>query len=176
MKTIRLSHIYPHSPRQVWQVATDLDCLNEAVPGLLSFEGMPSGAIHKGQVVDVKVSMFSVLPAQPYRMELIAFDDNKMWFNSNEVGMGVTHWQHSLQVLPHAQGAELIDEIEIEAGWRTALIAAWARFMYKQRHVPRLKMLVRQSSRSVSCAPAAIKAWICSPRFLKRGAFSSLTA
>ncbi|OJI94218.1 polyketide cyclase/dehydrase/lipid transport protein [Planktotalea frisia] len=145
MKTVRLSHIYEHTPRDVWRVATDLECLQEAVRGLLSFEGMPKGVIHQGQVVDVKVSMFGILPAQPYRMELIEFDDAEMRFKSNEVGMGVEHWQHSLRIVPHAQGAELHDEIEIEAGWRTPLIAVWARFMYKRRHKPRQKMLLRHS-------------------------------
>lgn len=141
MKTVRLRHVYAHPPEQVWRVATDLDCLKEAVKGLLSFEGLPSGAIHKGQVIDVKVSMFGILPAQPYRMTLTEFDDAGFMFVSQEQGMGVERWQHTLRVLPQAQGAELIDEIEIEAGWRTPMIAAWARFMYKRRHQPRLRML-----------------------------------
>jgi hypothetical protein len=38
------------------------------------FEGLPEGSLQERQVVDVKVSMFGVLPAQPYRMEFIAFD------------------------------------------------------------------------------------------------------
>lgn len=145
MRTVRLSHIYDHAPADVWRVATDLDCLKEAVRGLLKFEGMPSGAIHKGQVLDVTVSMFGILPAQPYRMELIEFDNVTHKFVSREEGMGVEHWQHSLRVVPHVRGAELIDEIEIEAGWRTGLIAAWARYMYKRRHGPRLTMLARHA-------------------------------
>lgn len=146
MKTVRLSHIYAHPPRDVWRVATDFDCLKEAVRGLLSFEGMPSGKLESGQIVDVKVSMFGILPAQPYRMELIAFDDEGMSFVSDEKGMGVDHWQHSLSIVPHPQGAELIDEIEIEAGWRTGMIAAWARFMYSRRHGPRVRMLAAQNT------------------------------
>ncbi|WP_439140797.1 hypothetical protein [Planktotalea sp.] len=146
MKTIRLSHLYDHGPRDVWRVATDLDCLQDAVRGLLAFEGLPRGAIKEGQVIDVKVSLFGLLPAQPYRMEVIAFSEDNMCFTSNEVGMGVRHWQHSLRVVPHARGAELIDVIEIEAGWRTSLIAAWARYMYKRRHKPRQLMLSRPSA------------------------------
>ncbi|MGB7316829.1 MAG: SRPBCC family protein [Planktotalea sp.] len=146
MKTVRLSHVYEHSPQAVWSVATDFDCLQEAVRGLLVFEGMPKGSLHQGQVIDVNVSMFGVLPAQPYHMELAEFDAAEMRFVSKERGMGVEHWHHRLSVVPHAQGAELIDEIEIEAGWRTPMIAAWARYMYKRRHKPRLAMLARQSS------------------------------
>ncbi len=145
MQTVHLSHVYDAEPREVWRVAIDLDCLQEAVQGLLSFEGMPSGAIYAGQVIDVKVSMFGILPAQPYRMELLEFDQDAMRFVSNEQGMGVKHWQHRLWVKPHAKGAELIDEIEIEAGWRTAMIAAWARYMYKRRHKPRLRMLAQSA-------------------------------
>ena len=114
--------------------------------GLLSFEGLPEGSLHGGQVVDVKVSMFGGLPAQPYRMELIAFDPKNLTFTSKEVGMGVKHWQHRLRIVPHANGAELIDENEIEAGWRTGMIAAWARFMYARRHGPRVRMLADHST------------------------------
>ena len=146
MRVVRLSHIYDHPTEQVWRVATDLDCLKEAVRGLLSFQGLPSGAIHQGQVLDVKVSMFGILPAQPYRMEVIEFDGSAHRFVSREEGMGVEHWQHSLRIIPHERGAELIDEIEIEAGWRTSMIAAWARYMYKRRHAPRLRMLATQSA------------------------------
>ena len=81
MKTVFLSHIYAHSSEDVWRVGTDFGCLQEAVRGLLSFEGLPEGSLHKGQVVDVKVSMFGVLPAQSYRMELIAFDPKNLTFN-----------------------------------------------------------------------------------------------
>ncbi|MGH1578364.1 SRPBCC family protein [Planktotalea sp.] len=143
MKTVRLSHVYEHPPEKVWAVATDIDCLKEAVRGLLTFTGLPSGAIHKGQVLDVEVSLFGILPAQPYRMEVVDFDPIAMHFTSSEKGMGVKHWIHRLQVQPHALGAELIDEIDIEAGWRTPIIAAWARYMYKRRHKPRLRMLAR---------------------------------
>lgn len=141
MKTVRLSHIYDHAPEKVWQVATDFDCLKEAVRGLLTFEGLPHGQLSAGQVIEVKVSMFGLLPAQPYRMEVIAFDAQNHCFVSNEIGMGVKHWQHSLNIVPHPRGAELIDVIEIEAGWRTGMIAAWARMMYARRHKPRVRML-----------------------------------
>ena len=141
MRKICLRHTYTHTPEAVWALATDLDYLKEAVKGLLVFKGMPSGAIRKGQVIEVSVSLFGILPAQPYRMELVEFDAMQKCFVSREQGMGVEHWQHTLRVIPHARGAELIDEIEIEAGWRTPLITAWARYMYKRRHKPRLKML-----------------------------------
>ena len=146
MKTVRLSHIYDHPPQTVWGGATDLECLQEAMRGLITFKGLPSGAIHQGQILEVEVSMFGVLPYQPYRMELLEVDAEAHYVTSNEQGMGVEHWQHSLRILPHERGAELIDEIEIEAGWRTSVVCAWARFMYKRRHKPRLAMLARQSS------------------------------
>lgn len=145
MKTVRLSHVYHNPPQKVWEVATRIDCLQEGMRGLVTFKGMPDGAIYKGQVLDVEVSLFGLLPYQPYRMELLECDPNSYHFISNEVGMGVKHWQHSLWVRPHPHGAELIDEIEIDAGWRTSLVCAWARYMYKRRHKPRLAMLADHS-------------------------------
>lgn len=147
-RRVTLRHVYDARPEQLWAIATDFDCLAEAMRGLVRFEGLPEGGLHQGQVIDVRVSLFGILPAQPYRMELLEYDPEQMCFLSDEKGMGVDRWRHRMLIKASGSGAELIDEIEIDAGWRTGVLAAWARYMYGRRHKPRLAMLARQSAAS----------------------------
>ena len=143
MKTVTLSHDYDFPPEDVWFVATDLDCLKVAVEGVIAFRGLPGGQIYKGQDITVDVSLFGRLPYQPYRMRVVECDATVFRFRSDEVGAGVRSWRHHLWIEVTQTGCNLHEEIEIDAGLLTPLFRAWARFLYKRRHEPRLRMLAR---------------------------------
>ncbi|MBV7380199.1 SRPBCC family protein [Maritimibacter dapengensis] len=141
MKPVILTHDYPFPPERVWALATDYDALKEVMDGLVTFEGVPEGRTVTGQKMDVTTSLFGRLPPQPYYMEVVECDDDAMVLRSSERGMGVRSWQHTVTVEPTAEGSRLTDRIEIDAGWRTPIFRAWARFMYGRRHAPRMRML-----------------------------------
>ena len=42
-------------------------------------------------------------------------------------------------------GSRLTDRIEIDAGLLTPLFVMWARYLYKARHKPRMRMLTGSS-------------------------------
>lgn len=140
-RTVRLSHDYPFPPALVWRVVTDLDHLKTVTEGLLAFRDLPSGRIHGDQRLQVHVSLFGLLPYQPYTMVVAACDDAAMTFLSEEQGAGVKSWRHRLAVCPTGWGCSVLETIEIEAGLLTPAFAAWARFMYRRRHRPRLHIL-----------------------------------
>ena len=146
-RTVTLTHDYPHPPAAVWQVATDLDDLAEVCRPLLRFSGLPSGRIRQGQVIEVGVRLFGILPEQPYRMTVVELDDDAMTFRSDENGSGVEYWRHTLSVTADGPGARLTETIEIEAGRATPAFAAWARLLYRRRHPGRLRILDRRASR-----------------------------
>lgn len=141
MRTVTLEHDYPATAEEVWALATDLDSLKDVMNGIVTFEGLPSGRIHAGQTITVQVSLFGKLPPQPYFMEILECDDKAMTFRTSERGAGVKSWCHTLSVKPLSSGSRLRDEIEIDAGWMTWSFALWARFLYRKRHKPRLRIL-----------------------------------
>ena len=141
MRVVTLSHDYPYPPEMVWNIATDFAALEEVMKGRIAFSGLPEGRTRTGQIIDVGVSLFGVLPEQPYRMEVLECDDEAMVLRSSELGAGVKKWDHTLTVTPLENGARLSDRIEIEAGHLTPLFAAWAKYVYKSRHAPRLRLL-----------------------------------
>ena len=147
-KPVILSHDYAASPRDVWHVATDFACFAQAMKGLATFEGMPStGSLAKDQVFDVKVRLFGWMPPMDYHMHLVECDAVAMTFLSREHGGSIKLWQHRLTITPTQTGARLRDEIHIQAGWATPLMRLWARYMYRRRHKPRLRMLAKSSNR-----------------------------
>lgn len=146
MRIVYLKHEYPFLARDVWEVATDYDCLAEVMKGMITFEGLPKGRIKAVQSASVMVSLFGRLPAQPYHMEVVAFDDKAMTLTSSEIGAGVKSWRHTLQDLPTETGCTLTDRIEIEAGMLTIPFALWAKVLYAKRHKPRLCILERRQN------------------------------
>ena len=154
MKTVRLEHDYAASAKEVWALATDLDALREIMDGLVTVEGLPSGRVYQGQKIDVQVSLFGRLPPQPFSMEVLVCDDDAMLLRSVETGAGVKSWRHTLTVEPQLSGSRLSDVIEIDAGWMSWAFALWARFLYRKRHEPRVRMLAdmqaKRSARELS--------------------------
>ncbi len=142
--TVKLSHEYPFSAEHVWAVATDLDHLQTVTRGLLEFRDLPSGQIHDGQHIKVQVSLFGKLPYQPYEMTVVTCDQATMSFQSEEVGAGVKSWRHVLTVVPTDTGSRIEEEITIDAGIATRVFATWARFLYRKRHMPRLRILEKR--------------------------------
>lgn len=141
MQTVTLTHDYPVASEALWQIVTDYAALATVMEGIVSFEGLPAGRTKTGQVCDVQVSLFGKLPAQPYRMEVLECDDARHVLRSCEKGAGVKSWRHTLTLEQTPQGCRLTDRIEIEAGLLTPLFALWARYLYRARHKPRLRLL-----------------------------------
>jgi ligand-binding SRPBCC domain-containing protein len=148
MRTVHLTHHYDAPAKEVWDIATDYDCLAEVMSNLIAFEGLPSGKVMTDQKFNVMVSLFGLLPAQPYHMEVLECDDHNMLLKSSERGAGVKCWKHTLRVTPTQTGSQLTDTIEIDAGWLTWGFALWAGFLYKKRHGPRVRILERNLTAS----------------------------
>ncbi len=140
-KTIQLTHEYDASPDAVWQVATDFDAFVAATKRLVTFEGLPDGEMYEGQKIDVRFRLLGIMPPQPYHMEVVTYDPAARMFQSREGGGPVKLWAHHLKVEPTETGARLIDTVEIDAGWLTRVYVWFGRFMYRQRHPVRVRLL-----------------------------------
>lgn len=113
--------------------------------GIASFKGLPTGRTKTGQTLNVMVSLFGKFPDQPYAMEILECDDDRMILRSSEHGAGVKSWRHTLTVTETESGSRLRDHIEIDAGLMTSVFALWAKYLYGARHKPRLAYLQRQT-------------------------------
>lgn len=143
MKSVLVVSEYSVPPAKLWEIVTDYGALAEIMKGIASFEGLPEGRTQTGQKMNVMVSLFGKLPKQPYYMEILECDDDRMVLRSSERGVGVKSWTHTLTVTEAAIGSRLTDRIEIDAGILTPVFALWAKYLYGARHKPRQLLLQR---------------------------------
>ncbi|MCX7559356.1 hypothetical protein OS190_07215 [Sulfitobacter sp. F26204] len=141
MRTVHIENDYAVAPERLWAVATSYDALAEIMQGLTVFQGLPSGRARTGQKLEIMVSLFGRLPAQPYVIEILECDDDRRVMQASEQGAGVKSWHHTLSVTETATGSRLSDHIQIEAGLLTPVFVLWARYLYQARHKPREKLL-----------------------------------
>ncbi|TMV08872.1 hypothetical protein FGK63_07060 [Ruegeria sediminis] len=141
IRKLTFRHVYPADPDRLFELVTDLDTLEAVTRPWMRFHHLPSGPVREGQVIDVDMSLFGFLPARPYKMVVTRCTGAEHQMTSDETGYG-THLVHRLEVRPGKDGrSELIDTIEIEAGWMTPLIALWLRLTHRWRHHVRLRLL-----------------------------------
>lgn len=141
MARVAFTHRYVAHPDAVWEIAPDYDALAQVCAPLVRFEGLPAGQVSAGQVIEVRVRLFGLLPPETYRMEVVACDPVGRRFRRREFGAGVRDWVHDLHVLPDGRGSRIEESVEIEAGWKTPLAAQWARILYRHRHRGRTRLL-----------------------------------
>ena len=103
----------------------------------MAYEDMPSEGPNKGQKVHMKTRLFGKLPPQDYFMEVIEYDPPRCIIRSREHGAGARRWDHTLTVEEIPGGARLNDVVEVEAGWKTPIYAAFYRYVYRKRDAPR---------------------------------------
>lgn len=149
IRRVSLRHAYDVAPATLWRLVTDLDALARANAPRVVMLGLPSGRIHAGQTLDIRVSLFGRLPPQRYSMHVVECDDVLHRFRSVEAGAGVRRWEHSLVILPRPGGALLSEQITIDAVLLTPLFALWARYLYRSRHPARLRMLAEEPHQEV---------------------------
>ncbi len=140
-RTVEIVHDYPVSPEALWQASTDWDSFAKSMERIARFEGLPTEPLQEGQVIKVRVSLLGILPSYPWTMEVLEVDPDAHRVRSHEYGGAVKRWDHTLTITAHGVGARLTDRIVVDAGALTWLYAALCRFIYKQRHKPRLERL-----------------------------------
>lgn len=144
-RVLIIENRYPVDADQLFRLVTDLDTLEAVTKPWVRIDHLPSGQVREGQVIDVAMSVFGVLPMQPYRMRVVSLDAQARTMVSVEDGLGVNRLRHALSVTEDGDGAVLCDRIEIDAGWLTAPVMIWARITYRWRHHVRMRLLSKQT-------------------------------
>lgn len=141
MKTVIIRNTYDVPAEQLWKAATNYGDLDKVAGSAVSFQGLPDGEFSQGQSISVTISLLGLLPRQDYHIAILERDDINRILRSSERGAGVNIWNHTMAVSDHADGSLLTDTVEVEAGWLTIPAALWAKYLYRSRHKPRLRVL-----------------------------------
>jgi hypothetical protein len=144
MKTpavVSIAYEYAASADDLWRVAVDWRCLQEASRGLLRYGALPPGQILAGQSLVVDLSLFGLSPWFPWTIIIDTLDPARRLMRSIEFGGAARWWLHDMQVEESPRGAILRETIRIDAGRLTPGYALFANALYRRRHGPRERML-----------------------------------
>lgn len=148
---VTVTAYYSKDPDQVFAEAIELSEMQEAMRGLATYEGLPDDIIREGETYVVDVTFFGFLKNKGHRMFLERLDIPNRLVQSRESNPQIARWDHTLTVSPDPRGAVWVDRIVIDAGWQTALMARFARYMYTRRHKHRQALHI---TRSMAALPA----------------------
>jgi hypothetical protein len=99
---------------------------------LLAMRGEVPDGVHEGQEISVRLWFLGVLPAWRHTLRLVAVRPGEI--SSREQGGPVRAWNHRLTFERLADGrCAYTDQVEVQAGALTPLVAAFAQLIYRWR-------------------------------------------
>lgn len=88
----------------------------------------------EGETTRTRVRLFGVVPFSLHRLTLERIDEQSCEMQSDEGGGLVRSWRHLITVTPEgSQACRYVDEVSVDAGWLTPVVAAWATVFYAWR-------------------------------------------
>ncbi len=97
-----------------------------------------------------RMYLFGVLPLGEHTIRLEQVDPVGRQIQSQESGSLVRSWRHLITVCPSEDGRTLYsDKVEIDGGWLTPVVWAFAAVFYRHRH-RRWKALLRKEGQVVA--------------------------
>ncbi|MFD1767872.1 hypothetical protein ACFSAG_13575 [Sphingorhabdus buctiana] len=144
MRRVELSTFLDATPETIWAHVQTPKLLHYVTRGMIRF--LPKGKPFPDKWVEgeyrVWMLLFGWLPVgwQAIRIEMPQQASGKYVVRDNGYSRLIKRWDHWIEITAEGTGARYIDRVEIEAGFLTPLIWAFARlfYAYRQRRWQRL--------------------------------------
>jgi hypothetical protein len=102
---------------------------------LLAVSGDLPEKLTLGARIDVRLWLFSLIPLNRHVIEIVEVDEDAGIARTREHGGAIKRWNHTLRVEPTGpDSCRYTDEVEIDAGSATPVVAAFARVLFAYRH------------------------------------------
>ena len=126
----------PASADQIWRSLQRTESFRYITRGLLGFQGMDDWPEHfaEGMEIETRLFFFHAVPGWTHRLRVVRIDHARRELESEEGGGLVRKWNHRIAVEPLGEDRCLYtDEINIDAGWLTPAVWAYAHAFYRYR-------------------------------------------
>ena len=135
---ITIESVLSASADIVWEGVKASATLHEIARPLVRLRPAPGTTIPDrwpvGVPVELRLFLFGVVPLGPHTLVVESVDDEARVLQTRERGPRLC-WDHRILVEPDEPGrARYTDEVEIDAGPASALVAAAARVFFRHRH------------------------------------------
>jgi hypothetical protein len=146
---VEIAAHYKAGPDALFRAALRFSEMTDAMAGIATYSGLPaSDTACEGDTIVVDVIFWGVFKQKGHVIFIERLDPEERVIQSRETGNGIRRWDHCLSIQQDGAVAVWRDLIEIDAGWRTPIIARFAAFVYARRHRHRKAIsLTRRLSR-----------------------------
>ncbi len=129
----------------VWERLQRLSSLQYVASPYASFQpvdGKKDFVWREGESFALNFKLFVVIPLGVHTIRIITFDREHYTIYSNESNRHVPTWNHCITLKPiDERNTEYTDQIEIDAGWKTPFVYAWAKCFYAHRQKKWIRLL-----------------------------------
>ncbi len=141
--TVVKTSIFPAPKKEVFRLLQKFSLLSKIVYPYIIF--MPENG-NKNLVWNVdrtfvfKAKLLGIIPFGTHTINVKEFDEDNIY--TNEVNTYVPVWNHRIVLEEFEKGKTLYSDIvEINAGWRTPFVYAWAKCFYAHRQRKWIRIL-----------------------------------
>jgi len=125
---------YKGDAREIFLRALEPAEAETASKGYTSFSGMPDHPLREGETYTLDVTTLKIFKTRGYQIHMEKVDPEACVFISREKGGAVKSWVHHMSVIQQGEHAIWTDDVTVDAGWLTWLVARIGQGMYRNRH------------------------------------------
>lgn len=133
-RILTVTALYPDPPDSVFARALSFAEMADATRGVATYADMPVGDMEEGRTYTFGVTVWGVMRNPNYQVHVERVDPAARVVQSRETGWMIRRWDHTLTIVPEAEGCRWTDRIEIDCSWATRYMAWVGKVLYRRRH------------------------------------------
>ncbi|MEM8970441.1 MAG: hypothetical protein AAGD43_00050 [Pseudomonadota bacterium] len=132
---ISIRATYASDPDRTFADARSFERLRDVMRGLAAYDGLPcTGQLVEGKTYCTDIWFWGLFPVRNHTIHVVKVDVAKRHLITSERHAGIRTWTHSLTVESADGETVWLDQIWIDAGFQTALVARYAQYVYVRKH------------------------------------------
>ena len=144
-KIINKTSVFPAEAGVIWERLQWLRSLRYVASPYASFHPVDKRedfTWQEGEAFAVHCRLLGILPLGVHTIQIIKLDRDNFTIYTNESNRYIPVWNHRITLRPvDEQNTEYTDRVEIDAGWKTPFVYAWAKCFYAHRQKKWLALL-----------------------------------
>ena len=151
-KTIKVSTVFPATAAEVWEKMQQPETLCYIAAPFVVFEplGEGLGIWREGRAADFRLKIFGLISFGGHRIRIAQADRDTFTVQTHESGTHLRAWNHRIALQPLGESrTRYTDEIEVDAGWKTAAVYGFGVLFFRHRQRRWLRLLAREVRRQV---------------------------
>lgn len=168
LRRITTTAVYKGNATEIFRRAIEPEEMIAASKGFASFTGMPDYALREGETYKLDVTTLKLFKTKGYEIFMRKVDPEARVFISQEQGGAVKSWTHYMSVVQNGEQAIWTDDVFVDGGWLTPIVARIGLKMYRHRHTSRTPLSIDSAMTDVPDLPQAVFEPIRSERLVLR--------